>query len=91
MHTPKNLCRIFSIIDRSMIWTCLSSYSTTTASDRRRAGIPKKLPIAGVKNVLLVSSAKGGVGKSLIAVNLAYAIRSLDQVCFFDFGLSSQI
>jgi ATP-binding protein involved in chromosome partitioning len=36
-----------------------------------------KHPIQGTKYTLLVSSAKGGVGKSTIAVNLAFALQSL--------------
>ena len=36
-----------------------------------------KTPIVGTKYTLLVSSAKGGVGKSTIAVNLAFALQKI--------------
>ena len=32
-------------------------------------GLPKKWPIAGVKNVVVVASGKGGVGKSTVSGN----------------------
>ena len=36
-----------------------------------------KTPINGTKFTILVSSAKGGVGKSTIAINIAFALQSL--------------
>jgi len=42
-----------------------------------RRGLPKKKRIEGVKHVVLVSSGKGGVGKSTTAVNLSLALSKL--------------
>uniref|UniRef100_A0A4W5MVX6 Iron-sulfur cluster transfer protein NUBPL n=1 Tax=Hucho hucho TaxID=62062 RepID=A0A4W5MVX6_9TELE len=43
-------------------------------------GLPKQKPIAGVKQVIVVASGKGGVGKSTTAVNLALGLTANDPV-----------
>ncbi|XP_040825105.1 iron-sulfur protein NUBPL isoform X2 [Ochotona curzoniae] len=42
-------------------------------------GLPKQRPIEGVKQVVVVASGKGGVGKSTTAVNLALALAANDS------------
>ncbi|XP_021922569.1 iron-sulfur protein NUBPL [Zootermopsis nevadensis] len=41
-------------------------------------GLPKQKPITGVKQIILVASGKGGVGKSTTAVNLSLALKSVE-------------
>ncbi len=52
------------------------SFDVTTQilSHRVKAGLK---PLRGVKNILAVTSAKGGVGKSTVAVNIALALKRI--------------
>lgn len=41
-------------------------------------GLPKVKPLKGVKQIVVVASGKGGVGKSTIAVNLSIALKTVE-------------
>lgn len=68
-----------------------SSSSDAKLEDHRKSvmakGLPKVKPIPGVKHVILVSSGKGGVGKSTTAGTYLNAITQIlgslhNRVCF---------
>ncbi|XP_059037836.1 iron-sulfur protein NUBPL isoform X3 [Mustela nigripes] len=68
---------------RFLIFGWLSGADNETLKQRRMQimsrGLPKQKPIEGVKQVIVVASGKGGVGKSTTAVNLALALAANDS------------
>ncbi|NEP44139.1 MAG: Mrp/NBP35 family ATP-binding protein [Okeania sp. SIO2H7] len=48
-----------------------------TAETPQQKGLPDRQGIEGVRNILAISSGKGGVGKSTVAVNVAVALAKM--------------
>jgi ATP-binding protein involved in chromosome partitioning len=48
-----------------------------TAETPQQKALPDRTGIAGVKNILAVTSGKGGVGKSTVAINIAVALAKM--------------
>jgi len=62
--------QVFTIFKRLMSDDALKKRQKELMS----RGLPRRRPIDGVKNVVLVASGKGGVGKSTTSVNLALSM-----------------
>lgn len=78
LTTPACPLRQFIVEDCERAVKTLSGVETVevevTAETPQQKALPDRTGIAGVKNILAISSGKGGVGKTTVAVNVAVAL-----------------
>lgn len=76
----RNLCDItFGLGQQSKIW--VAKYGSQSTDERQAKlmarNLPKRHSLPGVKEIVIIASGKGGVGKSTTSVNLAVTIAKM--------------
>ncbi|XP_039228286.1 iron-sulfur protein NUBPL isoform X2 [Drosophila yakuba] len=61
------------------LWRSYATKLTGPQMTLMARGLPKKEPIIGVKDIIVVASGKGGVGKSTVAANFACSMAGLGK------------
>lgn len=60
------------------------SQSTERQAELMARNLPKRKPLPGVKDIVIVASGKGGVGKSTTSVNLAATLAKMASKIFIE-------
>ncbi|XP_003699116.2 iron-sulfur protein NUBPL [Apis florea] len=77
-HNETNIYRSFSLSRFIFLNERKKKEIEIKQKELMARGLPKVKPLKGVKQIVIVASGKGGVGKSTIAVNLSIALKTVE-------------
>ncbi|XP_062974963.1 iron-sulfur cluster transfer protein NUBPL [Elgaria multicarinata webbii] len=78
-QSPLRLLNVVAVNLKKMSSSAKDATLKEKQSKIMARGLPKQKPIDGVKEVVVIASGKGGVGKSTTAVNVALALAANDS------------